>query len=171
MTKQRDHTAHTVNNWLLGWLLFENVPLLKSSIFKGIEVRGFELGKYGYKDSELFGDIWMDVSLLHDIGYMFEGSIQIANMAKNHEYIDFALNLIHDYFQHRFWKEVGIFNPASKDALLRSWVFDAVLCRLKIVNKCCGRMRNLGDLSNLENSINALSEGKKCKLKSDAFEL
>src|SRR5262245_60562353 len=31
---QRDHTAHTVNNWLLGWLIYENSKQFRTAFGK-----------------------------------------------------------------------------------------------------------------------------------------
>src|SRR6266481_4639429 len=30
--KQRDHSAHTLHNYLMGWYLFENCPLIRTKI-------------------------------------------------------------------------------------------------------------------------------------------
>jgi hypothetical protein len=147
-SKQRDHSAHTVNNWLLGWLLFEKVPSLKAKISQAIKKRNISAG---YPEYEIFGDLWMNASLLHDVGYAFEGAIQINAFEENLEYIDFALDQLAEYFQYRFWTENGVEQTHHVDAL-RKWAgiqgprFDNRASLLGVAFD----LRSLGDLSQLQ---------------------
>jgi hypothetical protein len=164
--KQRDHTAHTVNNWLLGWLLFEDVSELRKKMLTSIERRKIEK----FPTFEIFGDLWMYASLLHDIGYMFEGSFRIDNTVQDSEYLSFALGNVHDYFHHRFWKENFVGRPYQQKAILKATCISSPdFTSLKSLTSVADRLRDLNDLSELERRIGVSDKPK--QLSSDAFEL
>ncbi len=149
--KQRDHSAHTVNNWLVGWLMFEKVPLLTSKISQAIAKRGIDTR---YPEYEIFGDLWMNASLLHDVGYAFEGAIELSAFEENLDYIDFALGQLTEYFQYRFWIENGVERTHHVDAL-RNWAgvqaprFNDRASLLSVALA----LRSLGDLSPLQDAL------------------
>src|SRR5678815_4905662 len=57
---QRDHTAHTVNNWLLGWLIYEKSPLFRDAFARAAAARGLPACRGGEPVSMdiAFGDVW-----------------------------------------------------------------------------------------------------------------
>ena len=132
--RQRDHAGHTVYNYILGWYFFEHSPSLLQ-IFRyyfhklldinlTLEQDGAEdifyknngkfcnipEGEFKYLITLVneFGDVWPFASLLHDIGYMLEGSISSASSEVEHARITTGAKIIHDYFNHYFWKVYDI---------------------------------------------------------------
>jgi hypothetical protein len=55
-----------------------------------------------------FGDVWSITSLLHDIGYILEGTISSASIEVENVRVSRGSKLIHDYFNHRFWNRIHI---------------------------------------------------------------
>ncbi|TAN70708.1 MAG: hypothetical protein EPN17_04365 [Methylobacter sp.] len=128
---QRDHAAHTVYNYILGWYFFDNSKELreafKTYFDKKLEIidlekptkeeldhNGTDRQKYCKIDKNIFetsivlvnefGDVWPFASLLHDIGYILEGSLSSASTEVEHTRIINGSKIIHDYFNHYFWK-------------------------------------------------------------------
>lgn len=73
---QRDHSSHTLYNYLLGWYFFIQSGKLNKALAEEFNKRGVPGPTFPFTDySTYFGCIWQYVSLLHDIGYMFEGGL------------------------------------------------------------------------------------------------
>ena len=103
---QRDHTAHTLNNWLLGWYLYCRIPTIKEAMTKAIARRGWKSEKYG--TDRFFGHAWLNVSLLHDIGYLFEGALDATEPGYQNEHAAIGLKTANEYFQFFFWKHMRV---------------------------------------------------------------
>lgn len=103
--KQRDHAAHTLNNYLLGWYLFEHCGKLKDAIGEAIKKRR------NWSNTESlrarFGNVWVWASLLHDVGYLLEGNVPRVSPEIQHASVAAGARVIQDYFDHRFWFEVN----------------------------------------------------------------
>ena len=113
-SRQRDHSAHTVNNWLLGWYLYGHVPRLVAALRQAQEARGmWQAALAG------FGQTWQCASLLHDIGYIFDGSVGALDPASIARQPLIGLGVVKDYFHHRFWVELGITSRVDRDAALK----------------------------------------------------
>ncbi len=134
--RQRDHAAHTVYNYILGWYFFENSKKLQKKFREYFTLLGIkvdagtdELDFYRDKKTDKytkycqiekakfernialvneFGDVWPFASLLHDIGYILEGSISSASSEVEHARVTNGAKIIHDYFNHYFWKVYDI---------------------------------------------------------------
>jgi hypothetical protein len=67
--RQRDHSAHTLFNYLLGWYFFRHAAALSGPLDDHFKIRGVGVvsGPLFQRDV-FFGHIWQYVSLLHDIG-------------------------------------------------------------------------------------------------------
>lgn len=92
---QRDHTCHTLNNFILGWYIYENSAPLRKSFSEVFEKRKFGIGR---PDHIRFAAVWIYVSLLHDIGYIFEGDFSKPAAFKKHEGIKAAIKCLKDHF-------------------------------------------------------------------------
>jgi len=109
-SKQRDHAAHTLYNYLLGWYFFENCIPIQDNIKQQISIRDIQL----FDDSEeknlicSFGAIWTYASLLHDIGYLLEGSLSNLSPDVEIAHVTRGAAIIHDYFNHYFWKDIDL---------------------------------------------------------------
>lgn len=102
--RQRDHAAHTVNNYLLGWLLFDRSPVIRTAVTEAINRR--RPSTSAEQLNARFGNVWIWASLLHDVGYLFEGNLQTVDTAVQHSFIEGGARVVRDYFEHRFWFEV-----------------------------------------------------------------
>jgi len=81
---QRDHSSHTLYNYLLGWYFFIQSGRLKKVLAKEFDKRGIPDSTFPFTDySAYFGCVWQYVSLLHDIGYMFEGGLSTLSFDSN----------------------------------------------------------------------------------------
>ena len=115
--KQRDHTAHTVNNWLLGWLFYQHSQKLREAFAKAIDDRKL-LSPTRPSCAEAFGDVWTYASILHDIGYLFEGGIEKMSWHMHHEMARRGALLVNDFFGNRIWHEWEVHNAADRRAIL-----------------------------------------------------
>jgi len=131
--KQRDHAVHTLYNYLMGWYIFEHSEQLQEAFityFNSLDIYTKEarneplLKSYGFNNSHAinqdlpdvtlmvliheFADVWHIVSLLHDIGYVLEGNLSSASPNIEHDRITNGSKIIHDYFNHFFWKSFEI---------------------------------------------------------------
>ncbi len=108
---QRDHSAHTVNNWLLGWLIFETSDPFRKSFSRAVDARRLRTAKTPDESAALehvFGDVWMFASLLHDIGYLFEGAIGPTSWQSHHEMARRAISVVRGHQQHQVWSAWGL---------------------------------------------------------------
>jgi hypothetical protein len=103
--KQRDHASHTLNNYLLGWYLLCHSDRVAAQMAEHLRRRFPESDRSFYQQ---FGNIWPIASLLHDVGYIFEGGLRsldtnaaVAKARKGAEYVQ-------DFFQTLFWEEVRL---------------------------------------------------------------
>jgi hypothetical protein len=115
--KQRDHAAHTLHNYLLGWYMYEYSPSVRVNLEKAIKAR------FPWKDNSVavFGNTWPYVSLLHDIGYLFEGGLEILSTEPNSERVRRGGEIVQEYFRHRFWAETP-FAAAKERARARELI-------------------------------------------------
>jgi hypothetical protein len=141
--KHRDHAVHTLYNYLLGWYMFENSEIIQDKfrdIFKKIfpnqegkereeflsgEETKFYFTKCKFNPlgpdkitmglANLFGDVWPQASLLHDIGYILEGSLSSVTSEVEHERVINGAKALHDYFNHWAWKRLTVDFRAARD--------------------------------------------------------
>ena len=62
-----------------------------------------------------FADVWPIASLLHDIGYILEGTISSASPEVENVRVTNGSKIIHDYFNHWFWKSFEVDFRAAKN--------------------------------------------------------
>lgn len=102
--RQRDHAAHTLNNYLLGCYLFEKSEMLKAAVHEAVAARRpISPGSLRSR----FGNVWIWASLLHDIGYLLEGNVPRVSPDVQHAAVAAGARVVQDYFDHRFWFEVN----------------------------------------------------------------
>lgn len=114
--KQRDHAAHTLNNYLLGWFLFVHCQNLRDAVGEALRKRRTwkTIGSLRAR----FGNVWVWASLLHDVGYLLEGNILRVSPEVQHASIIAGARVIQDYFEHRFWFEVSGRSIDLRDELI-----------------------------------------------------
>jgi hypothetical protein len=115
--KQRDHSAHTLYNWLLGWLFYEHSQLLRDAMSEATKSRGLCEGGLDRTSVEAFGDVWIYASILHDIGYLFEGGIARLAWEPHHETARRGALVVNDFFNNRIWHEWGIYSAADRQLI------------------------------------------------------
>ncbi|EGW21935.1 hypothetical protein [Methylobacter tundripaludum] len=79
-----------------------------------------EFGKIGEKDESIalaneFGDVWSITSLLHDVGYIFEGTISSASPEVENVRVIRGAKVVHDYFNHYFWEHFRVDYRAAQN--------------------------------------------------------
>src|SRR6266446_2593945 len=146
--KQRDHSVHTLHNYLLGWYLFSHSGQIRSQFTKALEKRK------GKKDNSFvarrFAELWCDVSLLHDVGYIFEGTIETEKIDLTDDMVRKGAHYALDYFADVFWRELHM-----RTADLRRTGQELLKIRLEPDEGRGGAgtiayfLRNMGDLSAL----------------------
>ena len=108
--RQRDHAAHTVHNYLLGWFFLENSQIAKDEARRQFAARlGDRRSVEGY-----FSSFWPIASLLHDIGYLFEGSIEPMSFSRASQTAILGAEYSNDYFCHHFWRAMKLDTNALK---------------------------------------------------------
>lgn len=100
--KQRDHASHTVYNYLIGKYIYKKSEIVKKTFSEHFIYRRMD------NSPSSFESIWPFASLLHDIGYIFEGSISKSEVINQNELIDLGSNILNSYFETIFWNECGI---------------------------------------------------------------
>ncbi len=128
--KHRDHAVHTLYNYLLGWYIFDNLENFRTAFgdifFTKLQIKpknsDHEEDFYGAnkaylpKDKDVsqlalvnhFGDVWPVASLLHDVGYILEGSLSSASPKVEHEHVTNGAKVLHDYFNHWAWRGLPV---------------------------------------------------------------
>ena len=82
-----------------------NKAIRKSAIFRKDLQSQDKQSKNAYYLKAFMG-VWPYVSLLHDIGYLFEGGLDILSMGDiNSERVKRGAEVVQEYFHHRFWIE------------------------------------------------------------------
>lgn len=131
-TKQRDHFSHTLNNFLLGTYIFEKSNSFKKEfkkVCKNLKKYVPSLNeikpnnKVKWDDGSIFYSVWFYVSLLHDMGYIFEGALHPLNTNVQQQQIKVGAEVINDFFQHQFWKssDLTIFSSIhSKEVIINA---------------------------------------------------
>jgi hypothetical protein len=113
---QRDHSAHTLYNYLLGWYIFTWSRPLRRELEIHLKDRGVGIARV----EESFGALWPYVSITHDIGYIFEGTLDPLDTSSGQGRIKNAADLVHEFFHHHFWIRAGLDSVWIRDGLLQS---------------------------------------------------
>ena len=100
-----------------------------------------------------FRDAWPFVSILHDIGYLFEGSLLPLSTESRNVQMSIGSEIARDYFHHRFWVDCG-FDSVQDRQLLRtlSGVSEPDFSDVTMTG-IADTLRSLGDLEHIRNAI------------------
>lgn len=140
--KHRDHSAHTLNNYLLGWYIFDHSAIIRDEFARVALLRQEE------RADDLFFHIWPHVSLLHDVGYVFEGSSDSQSSDYHSDHTAAGARVIKDFFDHAFWVEIGL-SPMDRDAA-RTIIGDTeVRFASGNLNDLARDLRRLSDITDL----------------------
>lgn len=159
--KQRDHSAHTLYNYLLGFYIYENSKIIRESFTKHFALRRDSLDSlHEFDDVGLFGSIWPYVSLLHDIGYLFEGSLNPLEFKTHNEQIKVGGEVLNEFFSHHFWNtssNTRIDSLTSKQIILNLCNQDSLRFDNNSILLLADSLRIFPHLDTLLSSIPSLS--------------
>jgi len=176
--KQRDHAVHTLYNYLLGWYVFDHLkefreafrrffknsleitlaPNKKEKQFYTPPNNYYPNRPYGLDDKNFFadlplvnhfGDVWPLASLLHDVGYILEGSLSPASPKTEHERVINGAKVLHDYSNHWLWRHTTIdFRAAINIAINMNCIVPDYKSS-KSMSALSDRLRDIGNLENI----------------------
>jgi hypothetical protein len=176
--KQRDHAAHTVNNYLLGWFVVCNSEIMSSALFDAFARR--KPHWMAEMDSDYFysrfGSIWMIPSLLHDVGYLFEGSLASLDARTTTEKARKGAEYVQDFFTTLFWEDIGLAPAALRRAAMEATNIEVPIISTDSLGTISDSLRDVGNLDDLWQRVLAQEPGFDAMLKGkllvgDAFRL
>jgi hypothetical protein len=173
--KHRDHAVHTLYNYLLGWYIFDHLPafrdafreFFKTSLNITLEANKKEKNFYrnfyhfpphGLDDTcffeamslvNHFGDVWPLASLLHDVGYILEGTLSPATPKIEHERVTNGTKVLHDYFNHWLWRHTEVDFRAAIDIARNINCVVPDFKESKSMPALSDRLRDIGNLENI----------------------
>ena len=157
--KQRDHSAHTLYNYLFGCYLFENSQFIENAFSDyNVDI-----------DFNRFVNLWPFASILHDIGYLFEGSIEPLSTKIQNAQVRNGCDVVNDFFEHNFWIRCEINSTKDRSRLLEIAQLELPLIKNTSLSSVADSLRYIGKLNSLKSIL--YSKGIDLELPSDAFEL
>lgn len=158
--KQRDHASHTVYNFLIGKYIYYNSQLVQNVLTEHSIVRGIS-------DRAVFESAWPFVSLLHDIGYMFEGFISKNEVVNQTDLIKLGSDILNAYFDSIFWIECGVNSVADINFLETFSKIDHPHIDSNSIYSIINSLRDLNNIENIIKKTNELLDDKEIDLISD----
>ena len=170
---QRDHAAHTLNNYLLGWYFLSYCDRIKREVNRHLHIRS------SAKYTACFESIWPLTSLLHDIGYLFEGAVDPFDTHTHIQQVRAAAESVEEFFEEDAWHEFGISSTHIRTLLCKMADLEPLTFPSYSMPAIANRLRNLGSLEKLEKAVriragsakSASLLGKLSPISSDAFDL
>jgi len=159
--KQRDHSAHTLYNYLLGCYLYENSSYV-SNAFKassGLPTCNFVL----------FTNLWPLTSILHDIGYLFEGSLFPLSSSIQSDQVRIGSDVINDFYTQYFWSNCNIYSLENQKKLLELAEIDTPYIDKFSLSSVANSLKTLQNPNGLSKALK--KEHININLSSNAFEL
>jgi hypothetical protein len=172
--KQRDHSGHTLYNYLLGWYFYSQSPLVKKQMNAAFAKRILVT-----QLDDAFADMWAYVSLLHDVGYLFEGALAPLSSKIQDDQIRIGAEVSQEYFSHRFWTQLGLAGVDDRNAATALSGVEIPELESRSMTGLAYSLRLLGDLEPLRKGISNCNDPKFQKspivdeagLPEDAFDL
>lgn len=145
---QRDHSAHTLNNYLLGAYFWSNSNTLADFIKNDMSLRGIT------PTSTNFFSLWQFVSLLHDIGYVVEGAASPNEPVQRSQLSRIGVDVICEFFNSRFWVDSKLPAPADRVAILKFTGVAPFVIEGEGFSGILEALRDTGDISWLTATVN-----------------
>lgn len=167
--RQRDHASHTVYNYLLGKYIFYKTDIVKKVLNDHSLIRRIQ-------NHNVFESLWPFVSLLHDIGYMFEGSISKKEVTNNNELIRLGVDILNAYFESIFWVVCGNNSTPDKKYLEEYAKIKHAFVNPNSIYTIINSLRSLDSLEMVKENTNELMTKNgidtiKTELSSDVFDI
>jgi hypothetical protein len=120
-SNQRDHSAHVLYNYLLGWYIFEHNDIIRNSFKAHCELRDINSTwkTDNYYHYSAFYVLWQLVSLLHDIGYLLEGSLKSTDISTKSDQIIKGTEFVNNYFKHHFWIGIDFYATNERQHIIK----------------------------------------------------
>jgi hypothetical protein len=173
---QRDHVVHTVNNYLLGWYFLAHCEAFRREFAACCQRRHVAEDVNDYDSIvKQFGEVWVFVSLLHDIGYMFEGNFNDSDSLEL-EIFD-ELRKLEKWLRDEIYDEMGPTSSSHVEDVLSLAAVDRLMPqgkKLRTASEAKTYLRDPGALKSLADCVKKESEGKfACSLHDgfDGFEV
>ena len=145
---QRDHSSHTLYNYLLGWYFFIYSGKLKKALTKEFDKRGIPRTTFPFNDySTYFGCVWQYVSLLHDIGYMFEGGLSTVGFDSNTQ-AQHGARVAEEYFNRSVLQDYDT-NRGALTKELGEELVPPAFAAIDTLGKISSELQNIGNLNQL----------------------
>jgi hypothetical protein len=92
---------------MLGWYFFAHSTKLKEALVKEFARRGVTRDNIEpfHNNEKYFGYIWQYASLLHDVGYIFEGSRSRMDLEMSSKQAGIGARVAREYFNRTIWLE------------------------------------------------------------------
>lgn len=162
--KQRDHSSHTLYNYLLGWYFFAHSPKLNGALTSEFAKRGVPRASVELfqTNGSYFGSVWQYVSLLHDIGYMFEGGLSRMSFEDSSKQAEIGAFVARQHFGRTIWLDYKIDIIAERARLLENLganLRPPAFARTGTLAEIADELRTIGNLEDLLPHVNlALDE-------------
>ena len=152
--KQRDHSAHSAYNWLLGWYIYSNCSAVRDSVKVHVDRRLVCWIDDKPTPTALFGLAWQFASLLHDIGYIYEGSLSVLDPKTHSDQAYIGTRITRDFFESRFWIDNGVSSVFDRQVLQRLTKVDPPKFEEgQSIARIADTLRGLGDLEQLTQEL------------------
>lgn len=148
-SKQRDHSAHTLYNYLIGWYIYTKSKLFQEKFKEHVHAR---INKYD-GSNRVFGTLWPLTSILHDIGYIFEGSINTYDTSLHNELIKIGAEIVNEYFHHGFWIACKMDSVYDRANLFKVTNVNEPCFKNLSITGIADSLRSLGDLQTLKEKL------------------
>jgi hypothetical protein len=153
-SNQRDHAAHTLYNYLLGWYIISNNTMINNHFINALQNR---LGNEDFNHEENwidnFGCLWPFTSLLHDIGYLLEGVLEATDPSVQSKMVQRGIAVIKDYFTHRYWHEIKMSSIEERYLLKKITLVEEPNFSDYSIAAVADTLRDLGNLRDLVKSV------------------
>jgi hypothetical protein len=175
--KHRDHVVHTAHNYLLGWYFFINSAAFRRQFNLACEKRGLVSDNSQDDLNVAFGQTWVFASLLHDVGYLFEGRLPAKVSQKLSTAIYKEIAWLKKYFRKTLFEGMDVNTPSARAAALKLAHLNPPMgpkIDLRTPRSVIQFLNDVGPLSHLAKVVKRDSRGRwACKLpdRADAFEV
>ena len=151
--RHRDHASHTLNLYLLGWYFYVHCPQLRGEFAKHAATRLGYARRGGNADHQTFAATWPYVSLLHDVGYMLEGSLLSSGTLVQSERIERGVAIVNDFFRYELWDSMGLHFAGTAEYVCELIGAQLPTISAASLNEVANSLRHLGDLSRLKQHV------------------
>jgi hypothetical protein len=105
-----------------------------------------------------FADVWHIASLLHDIGYILEGNLSSASPEVENTRIINGSKIIHDYFNHYFWKIFEVDFRVAKNIAKTLGVVIPDFKNAESLSSLGDHLCDIGSCENIRRKLKTLDE-------------